>query len=464
MIITKLAIKGLHGVYNYTINFNDDLTLIYGENGCGKTTILDIASSIVTGKLYNLFSYKFDEISLAYRKSRRSKLNRINIITVGDAYDVTLNDGEMNETIKDIRNVKDIYARDEDEVAFDRRFISTYEIPSYIRKTFKYIYLPLSRNSQDGIDINDANYYRRRKALMYAERDFVNKNYLNDSLRYVEDIVRSGCMRISTAENIINAKFRRNILMSSLKVTSEYNANYFLFGPNVKKNALTDIEKSKDEYIRTLESIGEWNTDTSEQVEPFFAKYKKAYEQLQQGDDQSKNRITIELLLMNSEFNKIKEIASQAQQIEAEKAEARTSKTTFLNIVNDFLNIGEEKKNVSISNEGKIIIEVNNTHRRLSLYDLSSGEKQIIIIFACLTFGLPTEQSGIYIVDEPEASLHLSWQKHFVESILKTKSTIQFIFATHSPEIIGRYTDRAVKLVKTVANTKMIEDESDEEC
>ena len=61
MIIKRLEIKNLHGIYNYNVSFNDDLTFIFGENGCGKTTILDIVSSIVTGRLYNLFSYDFSQ-------------------------------------------------------------------------------------------------------------------------------------------------------------------------------------------------------------------------------------------------------------------------------------------------------------------------------------------------------------------------------------------------------------------
>ena len=53
MIIKRLEIKGLYGIYDYNVQFNDDLTFIYGVNGCGKTTILSIVTSIVTGKIYN---------------------------------------------------------------------------------------------------------------------------------------------------------------------------------------------------------------------------------------------------------------------------------------------------------------------------------------------------------------------------------------------------------------------------
>ena len=77
---------------------------------------------------------------------------------------------------------------------------------------------------------------------------------------------------------------------------------------------------------------------------------------------------------------------------------------------------------------------------------MSSGEKQIFIIFASLIFGLKNNKSGIYIIDEPEASLHLKWQREFVSSILEINPNIQLIFATHSPEIVGRYTNYMRKL------------------
>ena len=216
------------------------------------------------------------------------------------------------------------------------------------------------------------------------------------------------------------------------------------------ENTLSNIEKNRSEYIRTLHSLGEWNDDTNKRVENFFKKYRSTFEKMQQEDRNGGHGVTIDFLLMNMEFNRIKEIASQAQEIEREKEKVRTPITAFLNTVNDFFGIGEDKKHISISNEGKIRVEADSPHRKLSLYSLSSGEKQIIIIFACLIFGLPVGQSGIYIIDEPEASLHLAWQKSFVESIRRVNNSIQLIFATHAPEIIGKYSDHAVKLQKKI--------------
>ena len=119
-------------------------------------------------------------------------------------------------------------------------------------------------------------------------------------------------------------------------------------------------------------------------------------------------------------------------------------------IVNGFFSIGDDKKSIMIDSEGRIIIQSEIPNRTLSIYNLSSGEKQIIIIFARLIFGLNSHEHGIYIIDEPEASLHLAWQKRFVESVQKVDNTIQLIFATHSPEISGKNSNRMVKLTRKI--------------
>ena len=72
----------------------------------------------------------------------------------------------------------------------------------------------------------------------------------------------------------------------------------------------------------------------------------------------------------------------------------------------------------------------------------------MIITFASLIFKLGNQDDAIFIVDEPEASLHLDWQSKYVKSILEINRNIQMIFATHSPEIIGKYSNKAIEMKK----------------
>lgn len=70
----------------------------------------------------------------------------------------------------------------------------------------------------------------------------------------------------------------------------------------------------------------------------------------------------------------------------------------------------------------------------LSPYQLSSGEKQLIII---LTLVL-TQKRELYILimDEPEISLHFEWQKTLFDNILSLNPNVQVITSTHSPALI----------------------------
>jgi predicted ATP-binding protein involved in virulence len=58
-------------------------------------------------------------------------------------------------------------------------------------------------------------------------------------------------------------------------------------------------------------------------------------------------------------------------------------------------------------------------------------------MIAHLIFEESRRPSGIFIIDEPELSLHLAWQEIFVDSISKASPKTQFILATHSPTIIS---------------------------
>ena len=62
-------------------------------------------------------------------------------------------------------------------------------------------------------------------------------------------------------------------------------------------------------------------------------------------------------------------------------------------------------------------------------------------------FNLEDNIEGIFIIDEPEMSLHIGWQKIFVKTILDINDKLQLIFATHSPEIISDYLRKSVRLV-----------------
>lgn len=93
-----------------------------------------------------------------------------------------------------------------------------------------------------------------------------------------------------------------------------------------------------------------------------------------------------------------------------------------------------------ITGSGDILVLNYNKGAKIqeSIFNLSSGEKQLIILIACLSLLEDAKRSHVYIVDEPEVSLHITWQEKFIDALLEASPNTQFILATHSPSIIAR--------------------------
>lgn len=84
--------------------------------------------------------------------------------------------------------------------------------------------------------------------------------------------------------------------------------------------------------------------------------------------------------------------------------------------------------------------------RELEPTMLSSGEQHELVLLYDLLFSVPP--GALVLIDEPEISLHVNWQKRFLDDIRRISriSGFRFIVATHSPQIIGKWWNRAVAL------------------
>ena len=80
---------------------------------------------------------------------------------------------------------------------------------------------------------------------------------------------------------------------------------------------------------------------------------------------------------------------------------------------------------------------------------LSSGEQHEIV----LTYGLlfRARAKSLILIDEPELSLHVTWQRKFLEDIARISelADLDFLVATHSPSIIHDRRDLMVQLAGT---------------
>lgn len=110
--------------------------------------------------------------------------------------------------------------------------------------------------------------------------------------------------------------------------------------------------------------------------------------------------------------------------------------TLFLDIINNRFNY---KKIAIDKNRGfKFIQNISDQNsKEIPMNKLSSGEKNEFILFFELIF--KSREENLVLIDEPEISLHISWQNLFVEDLKRVHelTDIRVLMATHSPDIIN---------------------------
>jgi hypothetical protein len=106
----------------------------------------------------------------------------------------------------------------------------------------------------------------------------------------------------------------------------------------------------------------------------------------------------------------------------------------FLQLVNRFFE--QTGKRLVVADVGRLSVDIDGVAAGRDVAVLSSGERQLLIILAQLSLNPQLGTGGVFIVDEPELSLHLAWQELFVDAIMEANVDTQFILATHSPAII----------------------------
>jgi predicted ATP-binding protein involved in virulence len=82
----------------------------------------------------------------------------------------------------------------------------------------------------------------------------------------------------------------------------------------------------------------------------------------------------------------------------------------------------------------------------LELDALSSGEQHELVLLYDLLFRV--KPNTLVLIDEPELSLHVNWQKSFLPDLIKVVEATGYdvILATHSPFIVGDRSDLMVAL------------------
>ena len=128
-----------------------------------------------------------------------------------------------------------------------------------------------------------------------------------------------------------------------------------------------------------------------------------------------------------------------------QKLEALADLSRRVRSLLDSINGKFRHKRLRVDREGGFVAETDSS-TKLPLSSLSSGEQHELVLHYDLLFRV--RRNTIVLIDEPELSLHVSWQKRFLPDLLEFAKLSAFdaIVATHSPYIIGERDDLMVGL------------------
>jgi len=155
-------------------------------------------------------------------------------------------------------------------------------------------------------------------------------------------------------------------------------------------------------------------------------------------DDKVKTELDLEIYQLQKTYldyqlniSKRKDfILETANDIKEELKRIRQPHIDFLNMIDNLF----KETGKSINREKNEINFVTEDGKEISPYQLSSGEKQLLLIL--LKVLVQDNKPSILFMDEPELSLHIDWQKKLIQYIRELNPNVQIIIATHSPAVI----------------------------
>lgn len=450
MNIIRLEIKGLYGYIDKEIDFYNDITLLVGINGSGKTSLLNIIHWMIKPSIAILCVTEFKVIKLifSYKSIRYTATCSHNQKTF--KYELKSEKGKdsYNPLIVHLKIIPSEINNDDTLKANLIQEYSQLKPDLKEKKTWNI----LSMFPTPTIIGLDRNLYVEESEKILVDTTTRGKVVRKSSISYntpqqrVKDLVNTEYRKSKNAVLNLTNNLKNSLMLS----TFDGSITHESFNTGIKQkldlSQIKNAEKRVDEYFNQFEKNSFSKKDRNV-VKNYFSKLENITTQYQNNSTDE----TIKLLygLNANQFIKVNKLLVEFEKFEIESNKKLEHINLFLNTINYFLKdsakkllFKEDTAEITFNTLDKNGNDVTDVTEFRDIKYLSSGEQQILILFAYLTFN--SQDGRIFIIDEPELSLHIKWQEDFLEYLERiTPKSVQLILATHSPILVGKKKEKA---------------------
>jgi len=435
--IKKIVATEVHGYIPINITFKTDITFLTGSNGCGKTTVLKLISSILEPNFDLLNQIEFKNLILVcwineyiaqikltkvihentkkieweITKKPRSKGSDEKLPKDFGSFNLFPSNLNLAYTREEYRNLKE---------SITREFITS-NFYTKIDSFGNPILLGIDRKIVGSI------YKKPLRRTRYDDRFEPESASFHDAQMVIRGFVSENAEKKRTLVDQLKANIFRTLFkyVHHQDVVSGYT--------RISEKSLISKKDMTISAIKRLD-IGEEIFDEVEEYFNNISNLQKSLERKNRFGKEKRQRILNEWWANRPHLKRIELISEYAERYQKEIDRIDHPLNEIIRIINSFFD--ESFKQIMIGANGNIYVDWKN--KDITTRNLSSGEIQLIVIIIHLVFCEYQKEQTVFVIDEPELSLHLSWQEKFVDAMTKASPGTQFILATHSPAIISK--------------------------
>lgn len=419
--LSSIDINGFWGRKKVRSDFSHDINIFIGKNGTGKTTFIKILHAVLSVDIQLLSTLEFESVIVNLSDNNKTKKIAIERITNNTS-------PYMSVRYKISKKVYEFFLLPKDSDYPRKRVFH----PNYIEKINE-----CKREMNSIIKLNWISVHREVDTDIVVDpyrqkREISDKPAVDIRLEVLMQLLIEYQLSLQYKFNILSSEFQKNILKALL-----YNEKFDKF--KFTEWQSSESAKIKEGLVHAYKDLGAYDTDIEKKIDDHSIKIESSIKNLK--DTMKKNlAISIGDVLPLVLLNRTNYIINLSTDLEKEKNKIFSQIYKYEKILEEYMT----DKFISFDPIRSGQLKIERERQEISFLDLSSGEKQIIILLTEAL--LQKEEPCIFIADEPELSLHIDWQKKLIQSIKNLNTNAQIIVATHSPEIAGMWVDNIINM------------------